>query len=72
MIFSLYYLMIVKITYIKEAIANASVLGSSILLVFEITSYARVTRAQKAARTPFSTPLFDRNSRESPYDAWGA
>jgi hypothetical protein len=31
----------------------ASVLGSRTILVFEITSYARVTRAQETARTPF-------------------
>ena len=45
------------ITIFGEAVAKASVLGPLTLLVFEITSYARVTRAQEAARTPFSPPF---------------
>lgn len=54
MIIHLFFLKIVIVTIFGEAVAEASVLGSRALLVFEITSYARVTRAQEAARTPFS------------------
>ena len=57
MIIQLFFLKIVIITIFGKAVAKASVLGSRALLVIEITSYARVTWAQEAARTPFS-PLF--------------
>ena len=53
MIIHLFFLKIVIVTIFGEAVAEASVLGSRALLVFEITSYARVTRAQETARTPF-------------------
>jgi hypothetical protein len=54
MIIKLAFLKIAILTIFGEAVAKASVLGPRTLLVFEITSYARVTRAQEAARTPFS------------------
>ena len=57
MIIHIFFLKIVIVTIFGEAVAKASVLGPPTLLVFEITSYARVTRAQEAARTPFPTPF---------------